>query len=157
MIAPFEFAIIRGWISHDRPRPRDFTRNHSGLLGCTSGETEMKVLVCGGRNFNDALTLGSWLGGIHKDHCISLLIHGGANGADRMAGEFAKWKGIAVKEYPADWQKHGKAAGPIRNRQMLEDGKPDLVIAFSGGRGTANMISQARAAGVKVLIPETIQ
>jgi hypothetical protein len=74
-----------------------------------------------------------------------------------MAGEFAKWKGIAVKEYPADWQKHGKAAGPIRNRQMLEDGKPDLVIAFSGGRGTANMISQARAAGVKVLIPETIQ
>jgi hypothetical protein len=117
----------------------------------------VKVLVCGGRNFNDALTLGSWLGGIHKDHGISLLIHGGANGADKMAGEFGKWQGIPVKEYPADWQKHGKAAGPIRNRQMLEDGKPDLVIAFAGGRGTANMIDQARKAGVKVLIPETIQ
>jgi hypothetical protein len=117
----------------------------------------MRVLVCGGRNFNDPLTLGSWLGGIHKDHGISLLIHGGASGADRMAGEFAKWQGIPVQEYPADWAKHGKAAGPIRNRQMLDEGKPDLVIAFPGGRGTANMIDQARTSGVRVLTPETIQ
>ena len=117
----------------------------------------MKVLVCGGRNFDDALTLGSWLGGIHKDHGISMLIHGDANGADRMAAKFAEWKGIPVKAYPADWQKHGKAAGPIRNRQMLDEGKPDLVVAFAGGRGTANMIEQARKAGVKVFIPEKIQ
>jgi len=112
----------------------------------------MKVLVCGGRDFNDAMTLGSWLGGIHKNHGpITLLIEGGARGADRMAREFAKWQGIPVRTFPADWDAHGNAAGPIRNRQMLDEGKSDLVVAFEGGRGTANMVQQAEAAGVRVL------
>ena len=111
----------------------------------------MKVLVCGGRDFNDSMTLGSWLGGIHKQGGISLLIHGGARGADFMAGKFAEWAGIPVKEYAADWYQHGKAAGPIRNQQMLDDGKPDLVVAFEGGRGTADMVRRAKAAGVRVI------
>ena len=92
-------------------------------------ERALKVLVCGGRDFNDAMTLGSWLGGIHKKQGIGLLIHGGARGADFMAGKFAEWARIPVKEYPADWQKHGRAAGPIRNQQMLDEGKPDLVVS----------------------------
>ena len=117
----------------------------------------MKVLVCGGRNFKDALTLGSWLGGIHKDHGITLLIHGGAKGADYMAGKFAEWAGIPVKVFPADWKKHGRSAGPIRNAQMIAEGAPDLVVAFKGGTGTADMVRKARAAGVKVLIAEKIQ
>lgn len=112
----------------------------------------LRVLVCGGRNFNDALTLGSWLGGIQKQHGIDLLIHGGAPGADFMAAKFAEWQGIPVQEFPADWTAHGKAAGPIRNAQMLAEGKPDLVLAFEGGRGTANMVEQARKAGVRVQI-----
>ena len=117
----------------------------------------MKVLVCGGRNFNDPLTLGSWLGGIHKDHGITEIIHGGASGADHMAGEFARWQGIPIRVFTPMWRTHGKAAGPIRNKQMIDVGKPDLVIAFPGGRGTADMVKQARAAGIRVLIPETIQ
>lgn len=117
----------------------------------------MRVLVCGGRNFNDPLTLGSWLGGINKNHGpISLLIEGGARGADLMAREFAKWQNIPTKTFPADWDRHGKAAGHIRNKQMLDEGKPDLVVAFEGGRGTANMIEQARAAGIKVFIATKI-
>jgi len=117
----------------------------------------MRVLVCGGRDFNDALTLGSWLGGIHKNNGpITLLIEGGARGADFMARKFAEWSGIPVKTFPADWDRHGKAAGPIRNRQMLEEGKPDLVVAFAGGKGTANMVEQAKAAGIKVLIADKI-
>ena len=115
------------------------------------------MLVCGGRNFNDALTLGSWLGGIHKDHGITLLIEGGARGADFMARKFAEWAGIPVKTFGADWAAHGKAAGPIRNRRMLEEGKPDLVVAFDGGVGTADMIRQARENGVRVLEATTIQ
>lgn len=111
----------------------------------------MRVLVCGGRDFNDALTLGSWLGGIHKNNGpITLLIEGGAKGADYMARKFAEWQGIPTKTFPADWDQHGKAAGPIRNKQMLDEGKPDLVVAFEGGRGTANMIELAKKAGVKV-------
>lgn len=117
----------------------------------------MRVLVCGGRHFNDALTLGSWLGGVHKNNGpITLLIEGGACGADYMARKFAEWHGIPTKTFPADWDKHGKAAGHIRNRQMLVEGKPDLVVAFEGGRGTANMVEQAKAAGVKVLIATKI-
>ena len=117
----------------------------------------LRVLVCGGRDFNDALTLGSWLGGIWKKQGISLIIEGGARGADFMAKEFAKWKGIPVETYPADWDRDGKAAGPIRNKRMLVEGKPDLVVAFKGGRGTANMVEQARKAGVMVLEATPIQ
>lgn len=117
----------------------------------------MKVLVCGGRDFDDPLTLGSWLGGIHKDHGITEIIHGGARGADHMAGEFGKWAGIPVRVFPADWKAHGKAAGPIRNKQMLDEGRPDLVVAFKGGRGTANMIKQAEDSGVRVLEAGRIQ
>lgn len=116
----------------------------------------MRVLVCGGRNFNDALTLGSWLGGIHKQHGITLLIEGGASGADLMARKFAEWQAIPVKTFPAEWDAHGKAAGPIRNKQMLDEGKPDLVVAFNGGIGTANMVRQARSAGIEVLIATKI-
>jgi hypothetical protein len=53
--------------------------------------------------------------------------------------------------FPADWEKYGKAAGPIRNQQILVEGKPDLVVAFQGGRGTANMVSRAQQAGVPVV------
>lgn len=117
----------------------------------------MKVLVCGGRKFNDALTLGSWLGGIHKNNGpITLLIEGGASGADFMARKFAEWMKIPTQTFEADWKRHGKAAGPIRNQQMLDEGKPDLVVAFPGGRGTASMIGLAHMAGVKVLIADKI-
>ena len=112
----------------------------------------MRVLVCGGRDFDDALTLGSWLGGIHKNNGpITLLIEGGARGADYMARKFAKWQGIPVKTFRADWGRYGKGAGHIRNKRMLDEGKPDLVVAFEGGRGTANMVEQAERAGVRVL------
>lgn len=117
----------------------------------------MRVIVCGGRNFDDALTLGSWLGGIHKNNGpITLLIEGGARGADYMARKFAEWQGIPVKTFPADWDKHGRAAGPIRNKQMLDEGRPDLVVAFDGGKGTANMVEQARRAGIRVLLATKI-
>jgi hypothetical protein len=64
---------------------------------------------------------------------------------------FQQDKMLKVERYRADWAKHGRAAGPIRNKQMLEEGKPDLVVAFPGGQGTANMMSQVREAGVRVM------
>ena len=118
----------------------------------------MRVLVCGGRDFSDAITLGSWLGGIHKNSGpITLLIEGGSRGADRMARKFAEWRGIPVRTFRAEWNKHGRAAGMIRNARMLAEGKPDLVVAFPGGRGTADMIKRARAAGVRVFEAPAIQ
>lgn len=80
------------------------------------------------------------------------LMQGGADGADYLANEWAKTKaGIKRWVCKADWKKHGRSAGPIRNARMLE-WKPDLVVAFPGGRGTKNMVTQAQAAGVPVKI-----
>ncbi len=81
---------------------------------------------------------------------VTTIIHGGARGVDKMAGNFAIGCNLVVEEYKADWATHGKAAGPIRNQQMLDQGKPNLVIAFPGGRGTADMVARAKKAGVEV-------
>lgn len=98
-----------------------------------------RVLVCGGRVYKNKMRVFVELNNLRP----SVLIHGGASGADSLAGEWAEGQGVEVLVFNADWNKHGKAAGPIRNRQMLDDGKPDLVLAFPGGKGTANMIRQA--------------
>lgn len=85
----------------------------------------------------------------------SLVIHGGAQGADRIAREWCICRKVECRGYAADWKRHGRAAGPIRNQRMLDDGKPDLVIAFPGGRGTADMVRRAIATGIRAIeIPE---
>ncbi len=110
----------------------------------------MRILVCGGRDFADSEKLATVLDALHGQYTISVLIHGTASGADTLAGEWAASRGIPVQEFPANWEGEGRAAGPIRNKRMLDEGRPDLVIAMPGGRGTANMVSQARSAGVPV-------
>lgn len=112
-----------------------------------------RVLVCGGRDYVDYHTVYEILDGLHRGEGISCLIQGGATGADRFAKRWADERGVPGEEYAvtkADWERYGKRAGPMRNHKMLAEGKPDRVIAFSGGRGTANMIAQARAANVPV-------
>lgn len=106
-----------------------------------------RVLVCGGRDYNDRDHIWNTLVVIPDVTCI---IHGCATGADHEAMCVAEALGIKHAPFRADWHTHGKAAGPIRNARMLKDGKPDLVIAFPGGRGTADMIRQATAAGIPV-------
>lgn len=111
----------------------------------------MKVLICGSRNWDDELAIATCLSSLPKD---TVIIHGGAKGADKLAGHFAKQLGMQVEEYPADWNKYGLSAGPIRNRQMLKEGKPDRVIAFQVGksRGTQHMVDIARRANIPVTV-----
>jgi hypothetical protein len=111
----------------------------------------MRVLVCGGRDFADYPLLHETLGKLHAETPFERIIHGAAPGADTLADTWAREWGVPIESHPADWRTHGKAAGAIRNRLMLVDGKPELVVAFPGGRGTANMVKQARAAGVRVI------
>lgn len=106
----------------------------------------MRVLVTGGRNYTDVERIYSALDALG----VTLLIHGGASGADTEAGRWADFHGVPCMVFPAPWAHHGRAAGPIRNGWMLEYGRPDLVVAFPGGRGTANMVKQARDRGVEV-------
>lgn len=110
----------------------------------------MKVLVCGGRNFDNIAFIWRTLDRLHEDTPISELIHGGARGADTIAGDWAKTKPVKRWICKADWEKHGKSAGTRRNARMLE-WEPDLVVAFPGGRGTADMVRRSKEAGVKVI------
>lgn len=109
-----------------------------------------RVLVCGGRDFNEADYAFEVLDRLHAEIGIGTIIEGDARGADEIGGQWADTRGIKLEVYPANWKKYRSAAGPIRNKQMLDEGKPDLVVAFPGGKGTANMIGQAREAGVEV-------
>lgn len=109
----------------------------------------MRVLVCGGRDFTDAFKLAE----VMREVCsmladgrdaITEIIHGGCRGADALAGQWAATRRIPVRVFPADWKLHGKAAGAIRNQQMLTEGKPHIVVVMPGGRGTADMCKRAK-------------
>lgn len=107
----------------------------------------MRVLVCGDRYWNNRDFLFDVLDRWHQREPITMIIEGGAQGADLMAREWALHKNIPFKEFPADWNKWGKAAGPIRNTQMLDQGKPQRVIGFHANiatsKGTKDMLRQS--------------
>jgi hypothetical protein len=111
----------------------------------------MKLIVAGGRDYILTDSDKEFLNDFHNDNNIELLIHGGCSGVDNCAGDWAKSKNIPVKIFPADWKKHGKAAGPLRNREMAKHA--DAVILFPGGRGTASMKSEAEKAVIQVILP----
>ena len=112
------------------------------------GQKRKKVLVCGGRDFSDCTLLMRTLDQVKPD----IIVHGGARGADSMAGGYAKRRAIPCQVFPAEWNKHGKRAGYLRNQQMLDEGKPDLVVAFPGGPGTRMMVKIAREQGFAVQV-----
>jgi hypothetical protein len=101
-------------------------------------------LICGGRDFANQHMFDTIMNHLTQTRgCPAKVVHGGASGADSMAGAWAKKMAVEVVACPADWKKHGKAAGPIRNEEMLMDHKPSLVVAFPGGQGTADMVKRA--------------
>jgi hypothetical protein len=111
-----------------------------------------RVLVCGDRNWSDRKFLQDYLDKIN----IDTLIQGDCSGADIMAKEYAGEKKITCLSFPAQWKKYGNRAGPIRNALMLEEGKPDLVVAFhddiDNSKGTKDMKNKAKKAGLPVII-----
>tara|TARA_R110002167_G_C12707228_1_gene655135 strand:- start:31267 stop:31620 length:354 start_codon:yes stop_codon:yes gene_type:complete len=115
----------------------------------------MKILVCGGRHYQNHEFLDETLDAISMElQQVVCIIQGGATGADSLARKWAEDRMLPVMEFPANWHRLGKAAGPIRNEWMVEYGEPDLVVAFPGGRGTANMVRLATEAAIAVrMIP----
>ena len=110
-----------------------------------------RVLVCGGRNYNDTARVFAVLDKLHGEAGVSVVIEGGARGADACGKEWAFRRRVECQTFEADWENQGSFAGPARNKRMLDEGRPDLVIAFPGGRGTADMVRKARKAGVEVV------
>jgi len=130
---------------------------------------EFRVIVCGGRNYGWQMNanrtktvnkveveylfrkldlLKNAVEGIIGRQLV--IIQGEADGADAWAKKWAEINSIETIDFPANWDTHKKSAGFIRNKQMLDEGKPELVIAFKGGNGTAMMIDIAKKADVPV-------
>lgn len=107
------------------------------------------VLVCGGRDYNDAIYLHGFLSRWHQLARITEIITGGCTGADALAAKWADENHVKSIIITADWKKLGKSAGPFRNQKMLEL-NPNCVLAFPGGRGTADMVRRAKRSGIRV-------
>ena len=111
----------------------------------------MKVLICGGRDFCDVEFIYAELDLLHAQYGFDTVIEGDARGVDRIAGAWARARKVELVEFPADWANEGRHAALIRNERMLREGKPDLVIAFPGGRGTSHTCWQAEKLGIPLV------
>jgi GDP-D-mannose dehydratase len=116
-----------------------------------------KVLICGSRDWDSFESILEQIMLLYQKYGDDfVVIEGEAKGADSIARTCAEKFDIEVEKYPANWDKYGRAAGPVRNKQMLVEGQPDLVLAFSKNlstsKGTKNMVDQAREAGVEVRV-----
>ena len=113
-----------------------------------------RICVTGGRDYTDRKKVYATLDSIPD---ISLVIHGGATGADQLASDWAKSRGHMEEVYGVtkdEWARIGPSAGPIRNGRMLREGRPNLLVAFPGGRGTADCTKQAKGLKIKVVVVE---
>lgn len=130
----------------------------------------MRVLITGGREYALYGELCKVLDDLHAERKFTLLVHGDAGlykqgyrerpvafkGADALSGRWADERGIQQVKVPANWEGFGDRAGMRRNKLMLDLAKPDVCIAFPGGRGTANMMRLTREAGVELIDVEDI-
>ncbi|WP_338575813.1 DUF2493 domain-containing protein [Brevundimonas olei] len=128
-------------------------RVHSAASGSipVADADPLRVIVCGGRDYSNYEAVCEALDSIHvSGRGIHVIIHGNARGADTLAGRWAGERRVKCWPVPANWSRDGKRAGPLRNQRMIGH-QPDLVVAFPGGRGTADMVGRAEKAGVQVI------
>ena len=124
----------------------------------TSSGKQTRIIVAGGRDFDNYILLSETLDSVLERYTVSeaVIVSGCCQGADTLGERYAKEHGIPVVRFPADWQAYGKAAGPIRNRKMAEyasEGEGVLVAFWDGGsRGTASMIRLAEKFGLETII-----
>lgn len=126
----------------------------AGRGGCAvraARGVSIRVIVCGGRAYADYARVFAVLDALHAERTITALATGRAAGADHYAAHWAITRVRELVQFNADWRQYGRAAGPIRNARMLAEFAPDVVVAFPGGAGTADMVAKARAAGVEVV------
>lgn len=109
----------------------------------------MRILVCGGRDYDPRKAFRQLMCWDNHDQKHTI-IHGMATGADTGAMMWAIFKFYEELSFPANWIAYGKAAGYKRNIQMLEEGKPEIILCLPGGKGTANMVALANASKIPI-------
>jgi hypothetical protein len=110
----------------------------------------VRTIIAGSRHYTDPAIIGRAL-----EQCgwsPTEIVSGGAAGVDRMGEDFARAAGIPCRRFPANWSAHGKAAGPIRNREMAAHAEALIAIWDGSSRGTANMVHEAEARGLRVFV-----
>ena len=128
----------------------------------------MRVLVYGGREWDDQETMDRVLDTLHEQYGFTEVIEGGqvsydkANfehmwGADYQARQWATGRRINIRTFMARWRQEGLAAGPIRNQRMIDEGKPEIAVHFPGGRGTTDMSRRLEAAGIQIIDALTVK
>lgn len=111
----------------------------------------MRLMLCGGRHFEDVQVIQQELARLHAEQPVTVLIHGSASGLGAAAEAWARRNDIHIVRYPPNWELHGKKAESMRNAFMIQDSRPDLVLAFPGGRHTADLVRRAGAANIAVV------
>lgn len=115
----------------------------------------MRVLITGDRHWKNMKVIENELKKLPSDTTI---IHGDAPGADTIGAFVAERLGLKVKPFPAEWHIYKRGAGPVRNQKMLDEGKPDFILAFhdniKDSKGTKNMINKGVNAGIKIILIE---
>lgn len=116
----------------------------------------LRIVVTGGRDYPHLDSVAVALDHLHRARGIVRLAHGDARGVDKAAGAWAQAHGVTEPRYTVtdrEWRELGKRAGVLRNTRMLEAEQPDLLVAFPGGRGTADCMRSARSRGITVWEP----
>jgi len=112
----------------------------------------MRLLICGDREWKDIEPIKK----VILDMKADIVVEGEAKGADTLARVAAESMNIFVKKYPADWSSYALAAGPIRNSQMLIEGKPEVVVGFHNNikfsKGTKHMLGISSKAGIPTFL-----
>ena len=115
--------------------------------------TEVRVLICGDRNWTDTEAIEQVLDELEEFYTVACVIDGAARGADTLGHEAAERRDLTTVRFPANCEKFGPAAGALRNQQMLDAGRPDMVIAFHDdfehSRGTRDMVRRAVKARIR--------
>lgn len=112
----------------------------------------MKIAIVGSRNFDDHETVVRELDAVLDEKGVTrpTIVSGGAPGVDTTAKRIAQSRGYPYVEYPADWKKYGRAAGPIRNKQIVEESEFVLAFVAPNSKGTLVTIKMAGKAGIPV-------
>jgi hypothetical protein len=115
----------------------------------------VKILICGSREWNNFDKIKNILLKYPQSN-ETIIIHGNCKGADKISGYLAKQLNMTVEIYSADWKKYGRAAGPIKNQQMLDEGNPEICYAFHENieisKGTKDMVNKCKLANIPVNI-----
>lgn len=128
------------------------------------------LLVAGSRDMADYDLLRRSLDSLLRNRLSDVVIlHGGAPGADSLAGRYARERGLACEVFEARWgdierpgalvrrrrdgSLYDALAGPLRNQRMLDEGRPDAAVLFpSGGPGTRDMLARVETAGIRFAV-----